>query len=234
MNPSATPAPSLPDRFTSLVEGLMSDVAACVVWASLPIPYIKLVWRRLRHLKVRFHSILDRYEAGTLPTPACLREAEAASLRRRQGSGAGRTGTARPPAPLPLIEWTQRFGWVSRSISRAFLRSWDLEEILEDPEMEPAVEAAPQLGRVLRPLCQMLGVRQPAWLRRPRRPRRRVPKQHPPAPEWLVNEPGAILRPDGTVWMHLGSSTHWKPGSGRTLEEARKIDPPRRIWPRQD
>ena len=56
----------------------------------------------------------------------------------------------------------------------------------------------------------------------------------PPAPEWLVNEPGAELRADGTVWMRLGASTKWRPGCGVTLEEARKFDYPVRIWPRAE
>jgi hypothetical protein len=108
-----------------------------------------------------------------------------------------------------------------------------LEEMLEDPEMAALVAEAPQLGRTLRPLCRMLAVKPPAWLRLPRRPRRRIEK-NPPAPDWLVNEPGAELRADGSVWMRLGASTIWRPGSGQTLEEARKFDRPRRIWPRDD
>jgi len=64
-------------------------------------------------------------------------------------------------------------------------------------------------------------------------PRPRVVK-YPPAPDFLVNAPGAMLRPDGSIWMHLGASTHWRPGCGETLEEARKFDPPRRIWPREE
>ena len=59
-------------------------------------------------------------------------------------------------------------------------------------------------------------------------------KTIPPAPEWLVNEPHTVLRSDGSVWMHLGSSTHWKPGGDLTLEQARKFDPAVRIWPRQE
>jgi hypothetical protein len=110
---------------------------------------------------------------------------------------------------------------------------YELEKLVEDPELQALVAAAPQLGRVLRPLCHMLAVKLPPWLRLPRRPRRPVEK-HPPAPDWLVNEPGAELRPDGTVWMRLGASTIWRPGSGQTLAEAQKFDRPRRIWPRED
>jgi hypothetical protein len=109
-----------------------------------------------------------------------------------------------------------------------------MEEMLEDPDVVEQVAAAPQLGSVLRPLCQMLHVKAPPYLRLPRKPRRRVKKPIEPAPDWMVNQPDVVVKPDGTVWMHLGASTKWKPdgsGIGRTLEEARKFDPPMRIWP---
>jgi hypothetical protein len=112
-------------------------------------------------------------------------------------------------------------------------RHYELEEMLDDPETAAQVADAPQLGSVLRPMCRMLAVKPPAWLRLPRRARPSVAK-FPPAPEWLVSEPGAELRADGSVWMRLGASNHWRPGFGQTLEEAQKFDPPVRIWPRED
>jgi hypothetical protein len=98
-------------------------------------------------------------------------------------------------------------------------RHYELEELLEDPEMASLVAGAPRLGRELRPLCRMLAVKPPEWLRLPRRAPRRV-EPPPPAPDWLLAEPGAELRSDGSVWMRLGSSTHWRPGCGVTLEQA--------------
>ena len=193
----------------------MNDVQADVVWGWTPIPLIKLLWRRLRRMKHRFASIMARLEAGTLPPPGSARRSPA---------------TCRPAGSRPP-ELPNRYGWVSMTIDRAFLRSWDLEEILDDPDTAEKVAAAPQLGSVLRPACRMLGVKPPPWLRLPRRPRRPVVNLYP-APDWLVNEPGAELRADGTVWMRLGASTNWRPGHGESLEEAQKIDKPVQIWPR--
>src|SRR6185312_11003612 len=45
-----------------------------------------------------------------------------------------------------------------------------LQHLLADPEMAALIAAAPQLGRVLRPLCRMLGI-DPGPARLPRRPR---------------------------------------------------------------
>jgi hypothetical protein len=167
----------------------------------------------------RFATILAQLRAGTLP---------------EAGSEARRPAAVRPAGSSGPHEPWRRFGWVIHAVSWfVWVRHYELEEMLEDPETPAQVAAAPQLGRVLRPLCRMLAVKPPAWLRLPRRARPPVAK-FPPAPDWLVNEPGAELHADGSVWMRLGASTHWKPGSGQTLEEAQKFDPPVRIWPRED
>jgi hypothetical protein len=208
---------SLPDRFICLMEGLMNDVAAEVVWDWTPILLIKLLWRRFRHLKARFASIMARYHAGMLPAPGSARRSPA---RPRSAS----------PSPPPVLP--THAGWVLEKINGTMIPGYELEKMVADPELEALVAEVPQLGRVLRPLCRMLAVKPPAWLRLPRRPRRRIEK-NPPAPDWLVNEPGAELRPDGSVWMRLGASTTWrKPGFWQSLEEAQKFDKPVRIWPR--
>ena len=177
---------------------------------------IKLIWRRLRRMSRRFAAILARLRAGAPPEAG----------RAPRLAAAARAAGPRPQPP-------SRLGWVIHAVSWfVWNRHYELEDMLEDPQTAPLVEAAPELGRVLRPLCRMLAVKPPAWLRLPRRERPRVEK-FPPAPEWLVNEPGAELRADGTVWMRLGASRHWKPGGGQTLAQALRIDRPVRIWPRR-
>jgi hypothetical protein len=213
---------SPPDRFTDLIEALMNDVAAEVVWGWTSILLIKLLWRRFRHMKARFASIMARFHAGTLPK---------AGSPPTPCSSPRRATTPRPAAAVPPLVLPRRKGWVLETINGTMIPGYELEKMVEDPELEALVADAPQLGRVLRPLCRMLAVKLPPWLRLPRRPRRPAEK-HPPAPDWLVNEPGAELRADGTVWMRLGASTIWRPGSGQTLAEAQKFDRPRRIWPR--
>jgi hypothetical protein len=214
---------SPPDLFTSLIEGLFADITARVInpWGRLtPVEWlvIKLIWRRLRRMSRRFATILAQLRAGTLP-PMPVRTRLAADPRRDR------------PSDGPRL--SQRLGWVIYAVSYfVWMRHYELQELLEDPETQTLVADAPQFGSVLRPLCRMLKVKPPAWLRRPRTPRPAA--TIPPAPDWLLNEPGAQLRPDGSVWMHLGSSTHWRPGSGQTLEQAQKLDPPIRIWPRAE
>jgi hypothetical protein len=215
---------SVPDRFTALIEGLFSDITtrATNAWfplAPVELALIKLIWRRLRRMSRRFAAIMAQLRAGRLP---------------EAGSEARRPAAARPDGSRRPREPWRRFGWVIYAVSWfVWNRHYELKEMLGDPETAAQVAEAPQLGRELRPMCRMLAVKPPAWLRLPRRARPPVAK-FPPAPEWLANEPGAELRPDGTVWMRLGSSTHWKVGCGQTLEEAQKFDPPVRVWPRED
>jgi hypothetical protein len=224
-----TPTPTLSpsDRFNCLMEGLFSDVTtrATNAWfplALVELALIKLIWRRLRRMSRRFAAIMAQLRAGGL----------AAGTLPEAGSAPRRPAAARPDGSRRAHEPWRCFGWVIYAVSWfVWNRHYELEEMLEDPETAAQVADAPQLGRVLRPMCRMLAVKPPVWLRLPRRARRSVVK-FPPAPECLVNEPGALVRADGSVWMRLGASTHWKPGFGQTLEEAQKFDEPVRIWPR--
>jgi len=220
----------LTDRFSSLVKGLLTYVVHAVPTGWVEQPLLMLMWRQMRRMTYRFAAIMAQLEAGTLPEP---------------GSAPARPAPARPAdAPPPpdkprSLVLPRHVGWFIQIIAETSFWNDELKATLADPRMAEAVARAPHLGRTLRPLCRMLGVRVPAWLRLPRRPRPPRPSravQHPPAPEWLKNEPGAICKPDGTIWMRFGASTKWRPGYGigDTLEEAQKFDPPVRVWPRSE
>jgi hypothetical protein len=53
--------------------------------------------------------------------------------------------------------------------------------LLADPDTQALVAAAPQAGRILRPLCHTIGVELPDWLKLPKRPRKPRPPK-PPKP----------------------------------------------------
>ena len=146
------PAPSHPlaHRFDSLIMSLLACatvwVAGGSAWFFIEIHLISLFWRRMRRLNRKFASIVAAWHAGTLPLP---------------GSTARRTRKApsAPRAPDPI----RGHGWVSRNIANSSIRAWDLEEMLEqDPDLQTLVAEAPQAGGVLRSLCHMLAVKQPA------------------------------------------------------------------------
>ena len=122
------------------------------------------VCARLRHAVARVTRLAAQVAAGTLPKP--------------RAPGSPRPRAARPPAPpdpaKPPIPGG--FAWLLRLMDEP-ARHWvagargQLQHLLADPDMVSLIEAAPQMGRSLRPICRMLGLRPPPPLARPRRPR---------------------------------------------------------------
>ncbi len=140
MPPAASPA--LADRFAHLVEGLRRAIAARGVGLGLALPLMLLLWSRLRRTAERFARLAAKVRAGTLPPP-----------RRRLRS-------PRPARPQPL-RLPRGVAWLLRRLPQAAAAASQLQHLLADPAMADLLAAAPQAGRLLRPLCQMLGVRPP-------------------------------------------------------------------------
>jgi hypothetical protein len=131
------------------------------------IPLIDLIWPRMMRLLRRIDRLTLQWEADRLPAPR-----------------AKRPTASRPPAPPPAVKTPSGFGWLNRLIPGAHIGAGHLSWLLEDPESEvrALVAAAPQAGRLFRPLCHILGVTPPAWLALPKRPRKPRPPR-PPRPE---------------------------------------------------
>jgi hypothetical protein len=210
MSDVASPTPT--ERFASLIERLMQDVAGDVPTGWLPIPLVRLMWRRLRQLNARFLSVLARFRAGTLPKPAT--PPPPGDARRGPPPADPPSGSQPSHGPRPH-DLPRRIGWAFRKISWARFRRDELQDLLDDPEMAILVADAPQLGRTLRPLCRMLGVTPPAWLLLPHRPR----AKKPPRPRPTLIRVGASELWRGPNWM-------WP-----TREEAEKHDAKIWIWP---
>ncbi len=127
------------------------------------IPLLNLVWGRLTRLLTRLDRLTRLWEADRLPTPRPRRPA---------------TPRQRPP---PELRQPTGHGWLARLLGPNFGPA-GVAALLQDPDARALFEAAPQAGRIFRPLCRLLGVDQPDWLRLPPRPRKpRAPK--PPRPE---------------------------------------------------
>ena len=126
-----------------------------------------LLYNRLGRLARRFAALFARWQSNTLPTPRAQR---------------ART-TPRPATPLQHFPRAQ--GWLTRRMPQAAPGGGMLEALLHDPEMPRFIAAAPQAGRLLRPLCRALGQPLPNWLQLPPRPKpapqpRPQPAPHPP------------------------------------------------------
>lgn len=125
------------DRFALIVGGLCRAVAAGR--GGLSVVLIVLVWGRLRRMAVRFAVLAARpRESGIAPVTRV------------------RPVAAKRPAQVRL---PQGFAWLMRLVPGSAAYASQLQYLLTDPEMVGLLEAAPGIGRVMRPLCQMLGVR---------------------------------------------------------------------------
>jgi hypothetical protein len=141
---SATALPSPADRFARIMEGLCRAVAAGGGNGGLTGVLVILLWGRLRRMAARFASVAARLRAGTLCAAAPRPRAAAPRARPRR------------PGTLRL---SRGFASLLRQVPQASFAGSQLQHLLADPEMAVLLNAAPQLGRILRPLCRMLGVR---------------------------------------------------------------------------
>ena len=121
---------------------------------------------------------IDRLRRGAVDL---LRKLETGTYRARASSLARRPcATPRAPRPAPAIVFP-RFRGILNELIRSERGAPDhgLRELLQDPAMPAYVQACPALASRLRPLCRLVAVDIPAWLRPPPRPRR---PRAPPAP----------------------------------------------------
>ncbi len=113
-----------------------------------------LLTLRLARLAQRLRTLFARYESNTLPS--------------RRPSRAGIPQTCAPYSRLPATK-----GWIGAHLQAAAPCAGTIEHLLHNTqEMRAFVTAAPQAGRLLRPLARMLGLTLPDYLRLPpRKPR---------------------------------------------------------------
>ena len=116
------------------------------------------VWWRISRASRRLERLIARWRAGRLPRVRAVRAKRVA---------AEVVVAARVRARLP----TGRAWLVVRVLETAPFGT-QLEHALSEPEWAAFLAAAPQAGRILRPLCRMLGVQVvPAALREVKRVR---------------------------------------------------------------
>ena len=181
MSESFTPSPA--ERFAAILRSLGEALAAQGVRGTLTGWLLILTVGRLNRAAQRVTAIAARLAAGTLRLP---------TRRRPQLS---RTTPRPPPAATvpPKLSLPQRFGWLLRRLqpvetARCAVANHhaQLEHLLHQPDMLALIAGAPQVGRHIRPVCRMLGLRPPPALQRPRQP---------PAQAANPAEPPPLTRP---------------------------------------
>ena len=139
-------ASALAGRFALVIEGLCHAVARRGGrGGGIPGPLLILIWSRLRRMAARFTRLAAQGQAGFGPAPS-------------------RMAAPRPrPAPKPLtrapVQPPRSFAALLRLVPETAQLTGQLRHLLADPEMTALLATTPELGRILRPLCHMLGIR---------------------------------------------------------------------------
>ncbi|MBV8455439.1 MAG: hypothetical protein JO122_02345 [Acetobacteraceae bacterium] len=162
------PPSAAADRFALIIGSLLQAVAE-QGGKRIPGPLTKLIWSRLRRMVARFAAIAAAVHAGTFTSSSrpnhspSFRPNHTPSSRPKRSAEPGSSDAA-PPSPrghstkphLPT-----RFAWLLRLAQApkvACCRSQFIH-FLWTPEVLELLAAAPQVGRMLRGLCRMLGVK---------------------------------------------------------------------------
>jgi hypothetical protein len=127
---------------------------------------LELVGWRIYRMGRRLERLVAHWRAGTLPKP---RPSRAGQIRTRQ------------PADPDLPRMPRRHNWMQDLAPEARLpHAGNIVYLASDPEFLAFIAAAPQAGRILRPLCHMLGITDlDPYIRlppQPRKPRAERPK----------------------------------------------------------
>jgi hypothetical protein len=145
---------SLTDRLTKIIWFVCQGIDRrarphSILGPALPVPLLLLIGTRLMNLRRRFTALVLRMQAGPLP-----KLPEPGTARKRKA-------TERKPRPNLVRDYgvRERWGWATHIACTGTLD--DMQRLLDDPEMHALIAAEPRrMGRILRPLCRMLGVQE--------------------------------------------------------------------------
>ncbi len=127
-----------------IVQSLRDAIAAHAARDRAAVAVAWLVWPYLHRLATRFTALVTRVQAGKVVVVVAR-----ATGRPRAGPLVQRP---RPPG-LP-----QGFAWLARLAPSILPLRSQVCHLLGDPELAALLAATPQAGRILRPLCRMLGI----------------------------------------------------------------------------
>jgi hypothetical protein len=183
--PPRTPA----ENFAALLAWLSGSVAAMSGGDRLSYLLISRIIDRLRGIKQGFARLAARIAAGTYAPRHYSTPRRPPAVRQ-----------PRQPGKLP-----QTFGWLLKLVPNAVGSRSQLQYLFRDPAMAELMAAAPtSLGRPLRSLCHMLGLKPPPIVAAPARPRPpRPPREKQPRPRREPLPPYyPPTPPEAPAWMH--------------------------------
>ena len=156
---SITAPPNLSEHMGLILESVRRAAAARAAKRPWLVATVLLLWPYLHRLGARFDRLLARHAAGRLAPPRSRPLSAQGALPRTASPPAASPRAASPPAASPRApRLPGGFAWVLRLVPGAGSFGSQLRHLLNRPEMAALLAEAPQAGRLLRPLCRMLGV----------------------------------------------------------------------------
>ena len=172
---------------TLIVGGLQKAAAARAGRDHAVAPLVMPLWTRLARLTARFDALVARLTAGHLPA-----ERPAAPARPR-------TRSARK-APAAGLRLPRGRAWLIRLLpGEAASYGCQLQALLADLQMAALLAAAPEAGRILRPLCRLLAIAPEGSLALPSAAGKPAPTPRPAKPAPPPAPPSAI----SLIWAAL-------------------------------
>ncbi len=167
-------------RLYHIVMYLVQSLGNGAQRVNMPHSLCQLLTNRLVSLTHRLRILIER---GPLPT--------------RPPRTTPRATPANPKPSTIEFHPPTNFAWLLHLFpnSGVAVAHFQLKTLLEEPETQSLIAAHPTLARSIRPLCRMVGLKTPACLKLPSRPRiKHAPPT--PAPEKTPQPP----KPPRRIW----------------------------------
>ena len=144
------------ERLTAIVDqlclrlrGRQPNGMLVALWLDGPV--LVLVHNTLKKIARDFAAVAARLDAGT--------------LRRHAPRAPSATPRKPPVSQKPRLAWPYRLpntpNWLGRLFQPSTYAAGALYQFFHQPELQALLVAAPQLRRIIRPLCTALDVEQP-------------------------------------------------------------------------
>ena len=148
-------------NFGNILSDLQAAIAVVSARHRALTPLLVAVWGRIARMRARLERLVALWRAGKLPKPRMARDRQA---DKPADEPAGRPARAKQSYPSSR-------GWLAARVWEATAFRGQLEHLLSREDCLAFLAAVPQAGRILRPLCHMLGVEtMPEVIRKPRPP----------------------------------------------------------------
>ncbi len=178
-------AQSLADRFTTIMR-LLGQTLGAPDYARFDLSLKWAIWHRISFLSVRFRAL-----ALNPPRP-----------RKPSAKPEPTPEPESPPASAKKSKLPAQNGWLLQTFPGhhiPYVRG-HLISFLEDPDLSRLQSETPSIGRVLRPLCHMLAIPLPDYLKLARKPRPPAPK---PAPKPQRKPARRREKPEPTLYEYF-------------------------------